>query len=98
MSGIVIDAATARKRYSFMFSKISLSRYLLNQWFDVPEFVEGLVQLDAQRQEIDNVSVLELMKRVYDQKTAVKSSLSREEYGFRNARHSINSLSRIVNH
>lgn len=98
MSEARIDANTARRRYSFMMKKISLSRYLLDQWFDVPEFVDGLVALDNQQREINNDSVLELMESIYESKSVMKKLLSRDEFGFRNAKHSINSLASKISH
>lgn len=84
-------------RFAFMLKKVHLSRGLIIEWCKVPEFVQGLEALDDQHVEIDDVSVLNLMQKVYDAKVKTKKTEDHGAFSFRAARQAINKLSSFVN-
>lgn len=84
-------------RFAFMLKKVHLSRGLIIEWFKVPEFVQGLEALDDQHTEIDDVAVLNLMQKVYDEKIKTKKTEDHGAFSFRAARQAINKLSSFVN-
>ena len=83
--------------FGFMFKKISMHQIYLRQWFEVDEFLDGLLELMATNRSIDNQSVLFLMKMVYREKEEDHSK-GRDTQGFNfyNARRSIRSLEKAL--
>ena len=75
-------------RLGFMFKKISIHPLYLKMWLSVPEFTEAIDHMIATNTTIDNQSVCDLMERVYNEKSAKRSS----DFNFYKARRGIKAL------
>ncbi|MBQ9613039.1 MAG: hypothetical protein IJV14_10705 [Lachnospiraceae bacterium] len=64
----------------FLYRRVSIHPILLDYWFIVPEFIEGIKQMVENGEEIDDGSVLKLMVKVYSEKEIQKKNGELKEY------------------
>ena len=86
------------QEFHFMLRKLNVNKHALAQWFMVPEFVQGLEEMNRQHLEINNASVLELMHSIYSVKVRATSSEERGAFSYRSARQAMNQLEKALQH
>ena len=64
----------------FLYRRVSIHPILLDYWFIVPEFVDGIRQMVEQGIEIDDNSVLRLMTEIYSEKERQRKGGELKDY------------------
>lgn len=81
-------------RLGVLYKVCSAHKYNLAYWLTIPEFVDEMLGLRAKGVLFNNQNVLEVMRRIYDEKD--KDRASYPDFNFSTARQAINQIQKAL--